>query len=73
MYLRAGKPAPSSLLNASTTDPTTHNAVPSVLLTPEWVTPANMMTTIVKDKFVPSAQLCAGKYATDCKAAGITS
>ena len=71
MYLRAGKPAPTSLVNASTTDPTTKTAVPSVLLTPEWVTPANMKDTIVKDNFVPTAQLCGGKYATDCKAAGI--
>ena len=72
MYLRAGKPAPASLLNASTTDPTTKNAVPSVLLTPEWVTPANMKDTIVKDNFVPTAQLCGGKYAAACKAAGIS-
>jgi D-xylose transport system substrate-binding protein len=72
LYLRASKPAPASLLNSTTTDPTTHTAVPSVLLTPEWVTPANMKDTIVKDKFVPTAQLCGGKYAADCKAAGIS-
>jgi D-xylose transport system substrate-binding protein len=72
LYLRASKPAPTSLLNATTTDPTTKTAVPSVLLTPEWVTPANMNATIVKDKFVPTTQLCAGKYAADCKAAGIS-
>jgi D-xylose transport system substrate-binding protein len=72
MYLRAGKPAPASLLNATTTDPTTKTAVPSVLLTPEWVTPANMDSTIVKDNFVPTAQLCGGKYASACKAAGIS-
>jgi D-xylose transport system substrate-binding protein len=73
MYLRAGKPAPSSLLNSTTTDPTTHNSVPSVLLAPEWVTPANMANTIIKDNFVPAAQLCAGKFAAACKAAGISS
>jgi D-xylose transport system substrate-binding protein len=73
MYLRAGKPAPSTLVNATSTDPTTHNSVPSVLLTPEWVTPANMNDTVVKDAFVPTAQLCSGKFAADCKAAGITS
>ncbi len=73
LYLRASKPAPSSLLNSTTTDPTTKVAVPSVLLTPEWVTPANINDTIVKDAFVPTAQLCGGKYAADCKAAGITS
>ena len=73
MYLRAGKTAPTTLVNATTTDPTTHNAVPSVLLTPEWVTTANMNDTIIKDHFVPAAQLCSGKYAAECKAAGITS
>jgi D-xylose transport system substrate-binding protein len=46
--------------------------VPSVLLNPEWVTPANMNTTIIKDKFVPTAQLCAGSYAAACKKAGIS-
>jgi D-xylose transport system substrate-binding protein len=73
LYLRAGKSAPSSLLNGSVTDPTTHTSVPSVLLTPEWVTPANMNSTIIKDNFVPPSQLCAGKYAADCKSAGVTS
>ncbi|MGH2883768.1 MAG: sugar ABC transporter substrate-binding protein [Solirubrobacteraceae bacterium] len=73
MYLRAGKTAPASLLNANTVDPTTHVSVPSSLLVPEWVTPANMNDTVVKDNFVPAAQLCSGKYAADCKAAGITS
>ena len=73
LYLRAGKPAPSSLVNSTSTDPTTHNAVPSVLLTPEWVTPANMNATVIADDFVPAKQLCAGKYAAACKAAGITS
>jgi D-xylose transport system substrate-binding protein len=73
MYLRAGKTAPDSLLNAKTVDPTTHVSVPSSLLVPEWVTPTNMNDTVIKDNFVPAAQLCSGKYAADCKAAGITS
>jgi D-xylose transport system substrate-binding protein len=73
LFLRAGKPAPASLLNAVTTDPTTHNAVPSVLLVPEWVTTSNMNSTIIKDNFVPAAQLCAGRYSSACKAAGINS
>jgi D-xylose transport system substrate-binding protein len=72
LYLRAGKAAPSGLLNGTTTDPMTHASVPSSLLTPLWVTPANMNATIVKDKFVPTSQLCSGKYASDCTAAGIT-
>jgi D-xylose transport system substrate-binding protein len=71
LYLRASKPAPASLLNASTTDPTTGSAVPSVLLTPEWVTTANMNSTVIKDGFVPKSSLCAGAYAQACTAAGI--
>jgi D-xylose transport system substrate-binding protein len=73
LYLRAGKTAPASLLNGTSTDPTTGNAVPSVLLTPEWVTPTNMDATVIKDNFVPASQLCAGKYASECTANGITS
>ena len=73
LYLRAGKTAPASLLNANTVDPTTHVSVPSSLLVPEWVTTANMNDTVVKDNFVPASQLCAGKYASACKSAGITS
>ncbi len=73
IYLRAGKTAPDSLLNAKTVDPTTHVSVPSSLLVPEWVTPTNMNDTVIKDNFVPAKQLCSGKYAADCKAAGITS
>ncbi len=73
LYLRAGKTAPSSLVNATSTDPTNGNTVPSVLLTPEWVTPTNMNSTVIADKFVPASQLCAGKYASECKAAGISS
>ena len=48
-------------------------AVPSVLLTPQWVTSKNMDATIIKDNFVPAKQLCAGTYASECKKAGIPS
>jgi D-xylose transport system substrate-binding protein len=72
LYLRAGKMPPSSLLNSSTTDPKNHAKVPSVLLSPTWVTPTNMAATVVKDNFVPSKQLCAGQYAAECKKAGIS-
>ncbi|HXW35762.1 MAG TPA: substrate-binding domain-containing protein, partial [Acidimicrobiales bacterium] len=72
LYLRAGKSAPSSLVNGTTTDTTTGTKVPSVLETPEWVTTSNMNSTIIKDNFVPASQLCAGSYASDCTAAGIT-
>jgi D-xylose transport system substrate-binding protein len=72
MYLRAGKTPPSGLLNSSVTDPANKATVPSVLLAPEWVTPTNMSTTIIKDKYVTTAKLCSGTLATECKKYGIT-
>jgi D-xylose transport system substrate-binding protein len=73
VYLRAGKTPPSSLLNGTTADINEHNKpVPSVLLQPEWVTPANLNATVIKDNFVPASQLCAGSYAAECKKAGIS-
>ena len=71
MYVRAGKTPPSSLVNGQTLDSTSNKEVPSVLLTPEWVTTANMNSTVIADQFVPAQQLCVGQYAADCKAAGI--
>jgi D-xylose transport system substrate-binding protein len=72
VYLRAGKTPPASLANGSTMDTKANVAVPSVLLAPVWVTPSNMKDTIVKDNFVPTAQLCAGAAAASCKKAGIS-
>jgi D-xylose transport system substrate-binding protein len=72
LYLRAGKTPPSSLLNGTTEDINEHKAVPSVLLQPEWVTPSNMNSTVVKDNFVPASQLCTGAAASACKKAGIS-
>ena len=71
LYLRAGKTPPKGLANGKTQDTTANVSVPSVLETPKWVTPKNMNATVVKDNFVPAAQLCAGSYAADCTAAGI--
>ena len=31
-----------------------------------------MNKTVIADDFVPASQLCAGSYAADCTAAGIT-
>jgi D-xylose transport system substrate-binding protein len=73
MFLRAGLKAPSALVNGAVTDPTTHVSVPSVLGTPEWVTTANMNSTVIADGFVKASQLCVGSYAAECKAAGISS
>jgi D-xylose transport system substrate-binding protein len=71
LYARAGQTPPSSLVNSSTMDTTAKVSVPSVLLAPEWVTTANMNSTVIADKFVPASQLCKG-YTAACKAAGIS-
>ena len=73
MYLRAGVTPPSSLTGGATTmDTVGHTAVPSVLLTPTWVTTSNMNSTVIADKFVPASQLCTAKYKAACTAAGIS-
>ena len=45
--------------------------VPSILLTPVAVTKDNINDTIIKDKFWSADEICTGKYAAGCKAAGI--
>jgi D-xylose transport system substrate-binding protein len=45
--------------------------VPSILLTPVAVTKDNINDTIIKDQFWTADQICTGKYAAGCKAAGI--
>lgn len=72
LYVRAGVKPPSGLVNGTATDVQTHVKVPSVLLTPEWVTPSNMAATVIKDQFVPAQQLCTGSYAAACKKYGIS-
>ncbi len=72
LSVRAGQTPPTALVNGSTQDTTAKVAVPSVLLVPEWVTTANMNSTVIADKFVPATQLCAGSYASACTAAGIS-
>jgi len=73
VYARAGMTPPAALVNGTTTDSVEHKSVKSVLLTPEWVTSKNMASTVIADKFVPPAQLCAAPYASAsaCTAAGI--
>jgi D-xylose transport system substrate-binding protein len=73
VYLRAGETPPSALVNGTTEDTTAKVAVPSVLLTPTWVTTSNMNSTVIADKFVPASQLCTGSYKAECTAAGISS
>jgi D-xylose transport system substrate-binding protein len=72
IYLRAGQQPPKDLINGTTNDSQQKADVPSVLLTPIWVTPSNMEATVVKDKFVDAAKLCGGNMAKACKAAGIS-
>jgi len=73
MFLRAGQTPPAGLVNGSVTDTKENKAVPSVLGTPEWVTTANMNSTVIADNFVKASQLCVSQYAAACKAAGISS
>jgi D-xylose transport system substrate-binding protein len=62
VYLRAGFDPPKSLVNGVTADTTEQKNVPSALLAPEWVTAANMKSTVVKDKFVPVKDICVGSF-----------
>jgi D-xylose transport system substrate-binding protein len=73
IYLRAGETPPQSLVNGTTEDSQQKADVPSVLLTPIWVTPKNMAETVVKDKFVDASKLCSGSMDSACKQAGISS
>jgi D-xylose transport system substrate-binding protein len=45
--------------------------VPSILLNPVAVTADNINDTIIKDNFLSASDICAGKYASACKKAGI--
>jgi D-xylose transport system substrate-binding protein len=71
LYLRAGKAPPKGLVNGSSTDPQTSTKVASVLLKPQWVTPTNVESTVIKDQFVTVAELCTGSFAADCTKYGI--
>ncbi len=71
IYLASGTEPPAALVNGKTADSATKIDVPSVLLTPLWVTEANMAGTVVKDGFVDRKRLCAGNLASPCSAAGI--
>jgi len=71
IYLRAGMQPPQGLVNGTTKDTQANTDVPSVLMTPIWVTPANMNATVVKDGFVDTSKLCSGGLAAQCQAAGI--
>lgn len=71
IHLAAGVEPPAALVNGKTADSTAKVDVPSVLLTPVWVTEANMAGTVIKDGFVDPKKLCAGDLASRCSAVGI--
>jgi D-xylose transport system substrate-binding protein len=71
LHLRAGKDLPDGLVNGSTKDTTADKDVDSVLLTPVWVTTANMNDTVVKDQAVKVSDLCVAQVAQACTDAGI--
>jgi D-xylose transport system substrate-binding protein len=71
-YLRAGQTPSTDLVNGSTTDPTNSATTePALLLTPYWVTAANMEATVIKDKAIAVSDLCGAVGADVCTAAGI--
>jgi D-xylose transport system substrate-binding protein len=71
LYLRARSAPPRSLVNGEVQDPQSHAAIPSVLLSPLWVTTRNLRTTVVADGAVAPSSLCEGAYAADCRTAGV--
>ncbi|HEX3958628.1 MAG TPA: substrate-binding domain-containing protein [Trebonia sp.] len=72
IILLAGQTPPSALLNGTTVDPADSSITePASLLTPVWVTKANMESTVVADKFDTASAICALAGASVCAAAGI--
>jgi D-xylose transport system substrate-binding protein len=70
--LLAGDTPPAALMNGTTVDPADSSITePASLLTPVWVTGANMESTVVKDGFDTASAICAIAGATVCSAAGI--
>jgi D-xylose transport system substrate-binding protein len=63
------QPAPSGLINGKSDD--TSRQVPSVLLTPQLITKANVKVPF-DDGFLKPSEVCVGQYASACKAAGIS-
>ena len=71
ILLAGGKP-PAALLNGKTVDPADPSITePASLLTPVWVTKANMESTVVADGFDSATAICTIAGASVCAAAGI--
>jgi len=58
--------------SASASSANKGHKTPSVLLQPIAVTKANIKDTVIKDGFLKTSDICTGKFAADCKAAGLT-
>jgi D-xylose transport system substrate-binding protein len=87
IYLRAHVKLPSGLVNSTTTDSgattASYKRVPSVLLSPEWVTAPKVESTVVKDKVLKASAICTSAaptvagdsniptYSADCAMYGI--
>jgi D-xylose transport system substrate-binding protein len=85
IYLRAGIKPPAGLVNGNSADTSAKTTalknVPSVLLTPEWVTPSLIKSTVIKDGVIARSQLCTSKapvgvsgaptFSADCTKFGI--
>ena len=70
--LLAGDKPPAALLNGKTVDPANSGITePASLLTPVWVTKANMEATVVKDGFDTATEICTIAGASLCAANGI--
>jgi D-xylose transport system substrate-binding protein len=73
--LRAGKTPPKALVNGTTSPPAGKpgNKQPATLLTPTWVTPANMNATVIHDRFISAQSLCTSVGTATCRANHINS
>jgi D-xylose transport system substrate-binding protein len=64
---------PPSILNGTTVDPASSSITePASLLSPVWVTKANMESTVVKDSFDTASAICAIAGAALCTTDGIS-
>jgi D-xylose transport system substrate-binding protein len=66
--LATGKQPPAGLINGNSND--TSREVPSVLLTPQSITKANIKVPFT-DGFLKKSEVCVGKYTSLCTKAGI--
>ena len=64
---------PADILNGTTVDPASSSiSEPASLLSPVWVTKANMESTVVKDQFDTASAICAIAGAALCTTDGIS-